>query len=101
MAGCNLVIEAVFEDLAIKRQVFADLTLICSEATLLATNTSYLDPEEIVAGLPHPERFIAVSYTHLDVFKRSVKGDCSAGFRITELPVASAGPSFQAAIDIG
>ncbi len=62
MAGCNLVIEAVFEDLAIKRQVFADLTRICSEATLLATNTSYLDPEEIVAGLPHPERFIALHF---------------------------------------
>lgn len=62
LAGCDLVIEAVFEDLAVKRAVFTDLTRICPAHTLLATNTSYLDPESIVAGLPGPERFLGLHF---------------------------------------
>jgi 3-hydroxyacyl-CoA dehydrogenase len=59
---CDLVIEAVFEDLAVKQEVFRKLTEVCGPNTILATNTSYLDPSLIVAGLPHPERFIGLHF---------------------------------------
>lgn len=62
LAGCDLVIEAVFEDLTLKREVFARLAEVCGADTILATNTSYLDPEQIVRGLPGPERFIALHF---------------------------------------
>jgi 3-hydroxyacyl-CoA dehydrogenase len=62
LSCCDLVIEAVFEDLAVKRGVFAELAGVCGPETILATNTSYLDPEQIVADLPHPGRFIALHF---------------------------------------
>ncbi|MEA5160669.1 3-hydroxyacyl-CoA dehydrogenase NAD-binding domain-containing protein [Cereibacter johrii] len=62
LADCDLVIEAVFEDLAVKRRVFEELVRLCGPEAILATNTSYLDPERIVEGLPHPHRFIALHF---------------------------------------
>src|SRR5690606_18612106 len=62
LADCDLVIEAVFEDLDVKRAVFAELTKLCGEQAILATNTSYLDPELIFEGLTHPERFIGLHF---------------------------------------
>ncbi|MFN0114073.1 MAG: 3-hydroxyacyl-CoA dehydrogenase NAD-binding domain-containing protein [Paracoccaceae bacterium] len=46
-AGADLVIEAVFEDIAVKRRVFADLARLTPPGTILATNTSYLDLDAI------------------------------------------------------
>ncbi|MBT9385407.1 enoyl-CoA hydratase/isomerase family protein [Pseudooceanicola sp. CBS1P-1] len=62
LAACDLVIEAVFEDIAVKRQVFADLDRACRPDTVLATNTSYLDPRRIAQGLSHPERFLGLHF---------------------------------------
>lgn len=62
LADCDLVIEAVFEDLEVKRAVFAELSRLCRPDAILATNTSYLNPEEIVAGLTGGERFIALHF---------------------------------------
>lgn len=62
LADCDLVIEAVFEDLDVKRAVFAELSKVCSEQAILATNTSYLNPELIFEGLPNPERFIGLHF---------------------------------------
>ena len=62
LADCDLVIEAVFEDLDTKRQVFADLARHCRPDAVLATNTSYMDPRSIVAGLPGPERYIGLHF---------------------------------------
>lgn len=62
LAGCDLVIEAVFEDLAIKRAVFAELGLVCRPDAILATNTSYIDPRLIAEGLPSPDRFIGLHF---------------------------------------
>ena len=50
------VIEAVFEDIAVKRAVFDALGRACRADAVLATNTSYLDPGAIAAGLPDPAR---------------------------------------------
>lgn len=62
LAECDLVIEAVFEDLPIKRAVFAELAAVCAPHTILATNTSYIDPIRIVDGLPHPDRFLGLHF---------------------------------------
>jgi 3-hydroxyacyl-CoA dehydrogenase len=58
----DLVIEAVFEDLSVKRDVFAKLDAVCRKETILATNTSYLDPSKITEGLDHQERFIGLHF---------------------------------------
>jgi len=62
LADTDLVIEAVFEDLAVKRAVFARLAEVCRADAVLATNTSYLDPEEIGEGLVQPERFLGLHF---------------------------------------
>ncbi|MFC7704334.1 3-hydroxyacyl-CoA dehydrogenase NAD-binding domain-containing protein [Plastorhodobacter daqingensis] len=62
LADADLVIEAVFEDLEVKRAVFAELARHCRGDAVLATNTSYLDPEAIAAGLPGPGRFLGLHF---------------------------------------
>lgn len=62
LAGCDLVIEAVFEDLAVKRAVFAELGRVCRPDVVLATNTSYIDPRLMAEGLPEPGRFIGLHF---------------------------------------
>ncbi|MBB6178725.1 3-hydroxyacyl-CoA dehydrogenase NAD-binding domain-containing protein [Pseudorhizobium flavum] len=62
LADADLVIEAVFEEIGVKRAVFAELGRICRPDAVLATNTSYLDPRLIAEGLPNPERFIGLHF---------------------------------------
>ena len=62
LADTDLVIEAVFEDLAVKRAVFAKLSDVCRPDAVLATNTSYLDPNQISEGLVPPERFLGLHF---------------------------------------
>lgn len=62
LAGADLVIEAVFEDLDVKRAVFAELVAVCRPDAILATNTSYLDPDRIVDGIMGPERFLGLHF---------------------------------------
>ena len=52
----------MFEDLSVKRAVFAQMGQTCREGAILATNTSYLDPRLIAEGLPHPHRFIGLHF---------------------------------------
>ena len=47
LAQCELVVEAVFEEMAVKRLVFARIEAVAAPGTILATNTSYLDVNEI------------------------------------------------------
>ncbi|WP_233128102.1 3-hydroxyacyl-CoA dehydrogenase, partial [Brevirhabdus pacifica] len=53
-ATCDLVIEAVFEDMEVKKDLFAQLDRICRDGAVLATNTSYLDVNEIAAVTRRP-----------------------------------------------
>ena len=62
LADTDLVIEAVFEDIAVKRAVFARLSDVCRPDAVLATNTSYLDPDQISDGLARPERFLCLHF---------------------------------------
>lgn len=60
--GADVVIEAVYEDAAVKRDVFKRMAATAPESTVLATNTSYLDPREIFAGASHPERCLGLHF---------------------------------------
>lgn len=61
-AGCDWVIEAVFEELSIKQQVFAEIEQHVSPEAVLATNTSSLSVEQIGAKLQHPERVVGFHF---------------------------------------
>ncbi|MDL9979719.1 3-hydroxyacyl-CoA dehydrogenase NAD-binding domain-containing protein [Microbacterium sp. ASV49] len=61
-ADCDFVIEAVFEEIGVKQQVFAEIEPIIAEDAILATNTSSLSVEEIGAKLAHPERLVGFHF---------------------------------------
>ncbi|GAA4366509.1 3-hydroxyacyl-CoA dehydrogenase NAD-binding domain-containing protein [Agromyces bauzanensis] len=61
-ADCDWVIEAVFEELEIKQQVFAEVEQFVSPEAVLATNTSSLSVEQIGAKLAHPERVVGFHF---------------------------------------
>lgn len=61
-AECDWVIEAVFEELGVKQDVFADIEKYVSPEAVLATNTSSLSVEQIGAKLAHPERLVGFHF---------------------------------------
>jgi 3-hydroxyacyl-CoA dehydrogenase/enoyl-CoA hydratase/carnithine racemase len=61
-ADCDFVIEAVFEEMSIKKQVFADLEKHASSSCVLASNTSSLSVAEMAADLDHPERVVGFHF---------------------------------------
>ncbi|HLT83407.1 MAG TPA: 3-hydroxyacyl-CoA dehydrogenase NAD-binding domain-containing protein [Phototrophicaceae bacterium] len=62
LAGSDLVIEAVFEELAVKQRVFAEIEPVVGPDCVLATNTSALSVTEMAAGLEHPERVVGLHF---------------------------------------
>ena len=61
-ADCDWVIEAIFEELEAKQNVFADVEQFISDTAVLATNTSSLSVEQIGAKLAHPERVVGFHF---------------------------------------
>ena len=61
-ADADLVIEAVFEDLKVKRQVLAEVEAVVPAECVLATNTSSLSITEMAADLAHPERVVGFHF---------------------------------------
>ncbi len=61
-ASVDLVIEAVFEDMGVKKQVFAELDRVCKPGCVLATNTSYLDIDEIAASTSRPQDVLGLHF---------------------------------------
>jgi 3-hydroxyacyl-CoA dehydrogenase/enoyl-CoA hydratase/carnithine racemase len=61
-ADADFVIEAVFEELAVKQQVFAEVEAVVPETCVLATNTSSLSVTAMAAGLAHPERVVGFHF---------------------------------------
>jgi 3-hydroxyacyl-CoA dehydrogenase/enoyl-CoA hydratase/carnithine racemase len=61
-ADADFVVEAVFEDLALKKQVWAELEKIVGPEAVLATNTSSLSVTEMAADLEHPERVVGFHF---------------------------------------
>ncbi|MEV0631249.1 3-hydroxyacyl-CoA dehydrogenase NAD-binding domain-containing protein [Nonomuraea wenchangensis] len=62
IADADFVIEAVFEDLAVKKQVFAEVEAVVPAECVLATNTSSLSLTEMGADLAHPERLVGFHF---------------------------------------
>ena len=62
MASCGLVIEAIVENLDIKKQVFRQLESIVSDDAMLASNTSSLSIASIAAACEHPERVLGIHF---------------------------------------
>lgn len=58
----DLVIEAVFEDLDVKKSVFKELDRVCKPGSVLATNTSYLDIDAIAASTSRPQDVIGLHF---------------------------------------
>ncbi|MCM2330375.1 MAG: 3-hydroxyacyl-CoA dehydrogenase NAD-binding domain-containing protein [Pseudomonas sagittaria] len=102
LADADLVIEAVFESMEVKRQVFVTLDEICKPGAILATNTSTLDVDQIAAFTRRPQDVIGLHFfspanvmrllevvrgkqTALDVLATTLK----LGKQIGKLPVVS------------
>jgi 3-hydroxybutyryl-CoA dehydrogenase len=62
LADCDLVVEAVLEELELKRDVFAELDRVTRPDAILATNTSALSVSEIAEGTRHPERVVGMHF---------------------------------------
>ncbi len=62
LAQADLVIEAVFEDMGVKQDVFRQLDAICKPGAILATNTSRLNIDEIAACTKRPEAVIGLHF---------------------------------------
>ena len=96
VAKADRVIEAVFEDMGIKRDIFAKLEARCVEDTIFCTNSSVMSPSEISSELVHRERFVGTHFWnpgHLIPLVEVVKTDATAdGVAETVMEVlASAG----------
>ncbi|WP_136420012.1 MULTISPECIES: 3-hydroxyacyl-CoA dehydrogenase family protein [Oxalobacteraceae] len=62
MAQCDLVIDAVFEDLRVKHELFGKLNEVCPQHTIFASNTSTLSITEIAAGSGRDDRFVGMHF---------------------------------------
>jgi 3-hydroxyacyl-CoA dehydrogenase len=62
LANVDLVIEAVFEDMAVKQAVFAELDRVCKPGAVIATNTSYLDIDAIAGSIKRPQDVVGLHF---------------------------------------
>lgn len=77
LAEADLVIEAVFEDMALKKQLFAEMDAICKPGAILATNTSTLDVDEIAVATARPQDVIGMHFfspAHVMKLMENVRG---------------------------
>lgn len=81
VSRADLVIEAVFEDMQIKRETFAKLEARCRPDTIFCTNSSVMSPSEISRDLKHRERFVGTHFWnpgHLIPLVEVIKSDTSS-----------------------
>ncbi|WP_326524340.1 3-hydroxyacyl-CoA dehydrogenase NAD-binding domain-containing protein [Sphingomonas sp.] len=82
LADVDLVIEAVYENMDVKKDIFGKLDAICKPGAILASNTSYLDVNEIAASTKRPEDVVGMHFfSPANVMKllEVVRGDRTAG----------------------
>jgi 3-hydroxyacyl-CoA dehydrogenase len=102
LAAADLVIEAVFEDPDLKKQVFAKLDDVCKKGAIIATNTSYQDVNAIAAATSRPEDVLGLHFfspAHIMKLLEVVRGEKTAddvlatcmqlAKRIRKIPVVS------------
>jgi len=81
LADVDLVIEAVFEDPNLKKEIFAKLDVVCKEGAILATNTSYQDVDEIAAATRRPQDVLGLHFfspAHIMKLLEVVRGEKTA-----------------------
>jgi 3-hydroxyacyl-CoA dehydrogenase len=102
LADCDLIIEAVYENMDVKKEVFAKLDRIAKPGAILASNTSYLDINEIAASISRPADVVGMHFfSPANVMKllEVVRGDKTApdvlltamgiGKKIRKVPVVA------------
>ena len=102
LADCDLIIEAVYEDMGVKKEVFGRLDKIAKRGAILASNTSYLDINEIAASISRPADVVGTHFfSPANVMKllEVVRGDKTApdvlltvmqlGKKIKKVPVVA------------
>jgi len=102
LADCDLIIEAVYENMDVKKEVFGRLDKIARPGAILASNTSYLDINEIAASISRPEDVLGMHFfSPANVMKllEVVRGDKTApdalltamtlGKKIRKVPVVA------------
>jgi 3-hydroxyacyl-CoA dehydrogenase len=62
LAECDLIIEAVYESMEVKKEIFTRLDAICKPGAILASNTSYLDIDEIAASTKRPQDVVGMHF---------------------------------------
>lgn len=62
LAECDLIIEAAYEEMAVKRAIFTELDRVAKPGAILATNTSYLDVDQIAAVTGRPESVVGMHF---------------------------------------
>jgi 3-hydroxybutyryl-CoA dehydrogenase len=62
LANCDVVIEAAFEDIAVKHELFRALEAVVARGAILATNTSALSVTQIASVLEHPDRAVGMHF---------------------------------------
>ncbi len=62
LADCDLIVEAVFEEMAVKQEVFGKLEAVAKPGAILATNTSYLDVNAIAASTSRPQDVVGLHF---------------------------------------
>ncbi|MBN8842405.1 MAG: enoyl-CoA hydratase/isomerase family protein [Sphingomonadales bacterium] len=81
LADCDLIIEAVYEDMGVKKEIFGKLDAIAKPGAILASNTSYLDVNEIAASTSRPGDVVGMHFfSPANVMKllEVVRGDKTA-----------------------
>jgi 3-hydroxyacyl-CoA dehydrogenase len=102
LADCDLIIEAVYENMDVKKEVFARLDKVAKPGAILASNTSYLDINEIAASISRPGDVVGMHFfSPANIMKllEVVRGDKTApdvlltamqlGKRIRKVPVVA------------
>ena len=81
LAGCDLIIEAVYENMEVKKELFGKLDAIAKPGAILASNTSYLDVNEIASATKRPADVLGMHFfSPANVMKllEVVRGDATA-----------------------
>ena len=81
LADCDLIIEAVYEDMGVKKEIFGKLDAIAKPGAILASNTSYLDVDEIATATSRPGDVVGMHFfSPANVMKllEVVRGDKTA-----------------------
>jgi enoyl-CoA hydratase/3-hydroxyacyl-CoA dehydrogenase len=73
LAGCDLIVEAVFEDLAVKRDLFGRLDRIVAPRTILATNTSSFTVSDVASATRRADRVVGIHYFYHPAKNRLVE----------------------------